>query len=104
MIEVKGGHHTYKLENFENKEGFQTIQFIEKEPVEPGSPNLVTVNDGTTNEEVLNMLIHRSKAMNDKFPSRENSLAITKMEEALMWFNERTRLRKERGVEGKALK
>lgn len=100
-----GGHHRYELANFEKKdEPGQIIQFIEKEPKEGGEPGeLVTVNDGTTNEEVLAMLIHRSQKLNEKFPSRENSLAVTKMQEALFWFNERTRARKERGVEGKAL-
>lgn len=34
------------------------------------------------------------------FPSRENSLAITKLDEALLWLYERKRLRELRGVEG----
>lgn len=38
--------------------------------------------------------------LNKAFPCRENSLAITKLEEALMWLRERTRNRIERGVEG----
>jgi hypothetical protein len=37
---------------------------------------------------------------NRKFACRENALAITKLEEALMWLEERTRGREERGVEG----
>jgi hypothetical protein len=39
-------------------------------------------------------------ASNRKFACRENALAITKLEEALMWLEERTRGREERGVEG----
>ncbi len=35
-----------------------------------------------------------------KFACRENALAITKLEEALMWLEERTRGREERKVEG----
>jgi len=103
MKNLKNGHHLYQLENFENKESFQVLQFIEKEPKFGGSPDLITIADGTTNEEVLKMLIHRTRALGEKFPSRENSLALTKMEEALMWFEKRTANRKERGVEGKAL-
>lgn len=38
--------------------------------------------------------------LNDKYPCRENALAITKLDEALMWLRERTRNREERGVEG----
>lgn len=40
------------------------------------------------------------KGLNDKFPCRENSMAITKLDEALMWLSERTRDRQNRGVEG----
>lgn len=39
-------------------------------------------------------------ANNKKFACRENALAITKLEEALMWLEERTRGREERAVEG----
>jgi hypothetical protein len=35
-----------------------------------------------------------------KFACRENALAITKLEEALMWLEKRTRDREEREVEG----
>jgi len=35
-----------------------------------------------------------------KFKCRENALAITKLEEALMWLNKRTTDREKRGVEG----
>ena len=35
-----------------------------------------------------------------KFKCRENALAITKLEEALMWLEKRTADREERGVEG----
>lgn len=40
------------------------------------------------------------EGLNKNFPCRENSLAITKLDEALMWLRERTRNRIERGVEG----
>lgn len=94
--------HKYELANFENKEeAGQIIQFIEKEPVEATGTTLRTVNDGTTNEEVLAMLIDRMKILGAKFPSRENSIATTKLQEALMWLEERTKDRLARGVEGK---
>jgi hypothetical protein len=96
-------YHRYELENFENKErSGQTIQFIEKvEPKEFGTQELVTVNDGTTNEEVIRMLIDRMNGLQAKFPCRENALAITKLDEALLWLEKRTRDRVARGVEGK---
>lgn len=101
--------HKYELANFEatDKPG-QVIQFIEKrttgenEPAVPGQ--LITVNDGTTNEEVLAMLIDRMQSLQSKFPCRENAIVITKLEESLMWLEKRTADRKARGVEGKHLK
>jgi len=37
---------------------------------------------------------------NSKFCCRENAIAITKLEEALLWLNKRTADREARGVEG----
>ncbi len=56
--------------------------------------------DGVTNEEVLNVLIDRIQKLNKKAPCRENSLVITKLEEARMWLMARTKDRVSRGVEG----
>ena len=101
--------HRYELENFENKEAKgQEIQFIEKKEkvvsidqiTNSIEKSLVTVNDGTTNEEVLEVLINRLQVLSAKLPSRETSIAITKLEEALMWLNKRTQDRLKRGVEG----
>ena len=39
-------------------------------------------------------------ACNGSLPCRETSIAITKLEEALMWLQSRTRDREARGVEG----
>lgn len=38
--------------------------------------------------------------VNKKFPCRENSLAVTNLDQALLWLYERKRLRELRGVEG----
>lgn len=94
--------HKYELASFEGGEP-QVLQFIEKVPVAEGSTELRTVNDGTTNEEVLAVLLDRLNTLNKKFPCRENALAITKCEEALMWLNRRTANRVARGVEGKQI-
>lgn len=96
--------HKYLLANFENQDNpAQTIQFIQKVPIQPGSSDLETVSDGTTNEEVLAMLIDRMKYLQAKFPCRENAIVITKLEESLMWLNKRTEDRKARNVEGKQI-
>lgn len=97
--------HRYELENFERKDAQgQVLQFIEKKPVSEGSGELRAVNDGTTNEEVLEVLINRMQSLQAKFPCRENAIVTTKLEECLMWLNKRTADRKARGVEGKHIK
>lgn len=95
--------HKYALANFEDKDypngGVQEIQFIQKEANGAG-PDMITYENGTTNEEVLRMLIDRMQYLNKQLPSRENSLAITKLEEALLWLHHRTADREKRGVKG----
>jgi len=61
--------------------------------------------NGVTNEEVIRVLLHRLTFLNEKwqggkFRCRENSMAITKLDEALMWLEKRTADRISRGVEG----
>jgi hypothetical protein len=62
---------------------------------------LVMVHNGTTNEEVLSMLIDRMNYLQGLCPCRENAIVITKLEESLMWLNKRTAERTARNVEGK---
>jgi len=64
---------------------------------------LETLSDGTTNEEVLEVLITRMNFLQAKFPCRENAIAITNLEQALLWLNKRTSDRLKRNVEGKQL-
>jgi hypothetical protein len=60
--------------------------------------------NGTTNEEVLQVVIDRLNSLQAmegrKFACRENALAITHTEEALHWLQSRTAKRVARGVEG----
>lgn len=58
--------------------------------------------NGVTIEEVIEgVLIPRLQGFNEgPFRCRENSLAITHLEEALLWLNRRTELRRRQGVEG----
>lgn len=97
--------HQYELANFEVPGSIgQVLQFIEKIPDVNKPTEFITINDGTTNEEVLAMLIDRMKSLQKKFPCRENAIVITNLEESLMWLEKRTAERKARGVEGKQLK
>ena len=62
--------------------------------------------NGTTNEEVIELLVERIRSLNSifdgKYACRENSLAITHLEEALHWLESRTKARMSRGVAGTA--
>lgn len=95
--------HCYEATNFENKEQGQIIQFIEKQEVSDpatSAKSFVTVNDGTSNEELIDVLVDRLTYLNGKCPCRENALAITHLQEAQNWLYRRTRDREKRGVEG----
>jgi hypothetical protein len=59
--------------------------------------------NGCQVEDVIYALVERLTGFQKAMPCRENALAITKLEEARMWLDERTRKRREQGVEGKNL-
>lgn len=57
--------------------------------------------NGVCNEDLLNMVLERLEGFqNSEFKCRENALAITAIEEALLWLRKRTIAREQRGVEG----
>lgn len=59
--------------------------------------------NGATNEDLLAIVIHRLQGFQSgSFACRENALALTKIQESLMWLEKRTADRKARGVEGKS--
>jgi hypothetical protein len=97
--------HLYELASFEGGPA-QRLQFIEKKASNPnasvftGASPFVTVNDGTTNEEVIEMVIDRINFLQGKVGCRENAIAVTHLETALLWLNKRTQDRVKRGVEG----
>lgn len=97
-----GGAHCYSFINSKGHQngkpeydfnGMQTIQFVQKNIDGSMTP-------GVQSEQLLIALIDRHKKLNDKFPSREGALAITKMEEALHWLEARVKERVSRGVMG----
>jgi len=50
--------------------------------------------------DLVDLGLEQLKYFNRKFPCRENAIAITKIEEGLMWNDKRTADRKARNVEG----
>jgi hypothetical protein len=61
--------------------------------------------NGVNNEDLITMVICRLEHFNQsEYRCRENSMAITKLEEALLWLRKRTMGREKRGVEGTHIK
>ena len=61
--------------------------------------------NGVMNEDLIAMVITRLEHFQrSDFSCRENALAITKLEEALLWLRKRTMGREKRGVEGTHIK
>ena len=61
--------------------------------------------NGCHNEDLIAIVIDRLQGFQaGEFSCRENAIAITKLEEALLWLNKRTTDRIRRGVEGRNIK
>lgn len=61
--------------------------------------------NGVTQEALLAIVIDRLRSFQaGHYSSRENAVALTNCEQALMWLQKRTRDRVARGVEGTSLK
>ena len=57
--------------------------------------------NGVCNEDLIAMVICRLEHFQkSEYSSRDNAMAITKLEEALLWLRKRTMAREQRGVEG----
>lgn len=76
----------------------KVIQFVRGDKEDNGE--VIPRVEGVLHETLLSMMIHDLKYKNTLVPSRETSLAITKLEEALMWMEERQRARVAAGVQG----
>lgn len=89
--------YRYQLQSLDGTNQ-QVLQFIHKAP--NGVGEFLTVEDGTTNEEVLAVLIDRLEFLNAKMPGPENEQAIVYAKQCLAELNKRTQARIARGVEG----
>lgn len=96
MKVIKAGHE-YNLYNFEkcpNPAGYQAIVFVEMDQDN-------TYHDGTTNEEMVEVLLNRMQYLNHKFPCNDNVKIIGCLETISECLEHRTKLREQQGVEGK---
>lgn len=61
--------------------------------------------NGANNEDLISMVICRLEHFQkSEYACRENALAITRLEEGLLWLRKRTMGREQRGVEGTSAK
>ena len=90
--------HDFTVRRWEDSKVLAEIHF-QQGPIRECGVN------GVCNEDLLLMVVNRLRAFNQgEFSCRENSMAITKIEEAVMWLRKRTVDREMRGVEGTHLK
>ena len=96
--------HKYSVVNKDidpEKGGRQELAYVnfQKGPVKENGVN------GCHHEDLIMVVIDRLRgAQQGDYACRENALAITKLEEALLWLNYRTNARVHRGVEGTSQK
>ena len=104
-----GAHHRYEITGFDtignksstDSEGLQNrhtrlVMMFQNGPIGEGNPP-----NGIHQEDLLAICIHRLRCFQDgPFKCRENAIALTHLEDALMWLQKRTRDRMARGVEG----
>lgn len=88
--------HFIQLKNIEDVKGVApVVSFtIQSDPISEVGVNGV---------QAIDMLIYTKclfESLNESFPCRENSLTITKIEEAIHWQEARTKDRVKRSVEG----
>lgn len=92
-----GANHLYYVQARGGRELFSQVKF-QNGPIGEGDwPN------GVTHEALLAIVIDRLRSFQaGRYSCRENAIALTHIEEALMWLQRRTRERIKRGVEGKS--
>lgn len=94
-----GAHHKYLVAGGETGTGeykvYETIKF------QNGARKLEDSIHGVLDTDLLEIVRHRlSYFQQGQFATRENAIALTHIEEALLWMNKRVEDRIERGVLG----
>ena len=90
-------HHNYDIVH---KEEGKLDRWLAEVRFQDGPIKEVGIN-GIMDENLLAIVIDRLQGFQSgDYKSRYNAIAMTKIEEALMWLQKRTRDREARGVEG----
>jgi len=95
-----GANHLYQMKYESIAASGAATVMLDHIKFQKGAINEFGVN-GVTQEVLLAIVIDRLRSFQaGPFSCRENAVALTKCEEALMWLHKRTRDRMARGVEG----
>jgi hypothetical protein len=96
----KGGMNSvYELTLHADNPGRAVVKTLR---VEFQNGPIIDGGNGWTNEAAIEMIIDRLRgAQTGPFACRENAIALTKLEEAMLWLGARSRERIGRGVEGR---
>lgn len=97
---VKDQDNTYFVNKIVESECYGSNKHIVTIHFQNGPIKENSVN-GCQNEDLITIIIDRLESFQKtEFSCRENAIAITKLQEALMWLEKRTADRIARGVEG----
>ena len=107
-----GAHHLYQITGF-NSESNVSNPWVDRPRSIPEYSTILFQNgpiqevgvNGLTHEALLAIVIDRLQCFQaGQYACRENAIALTKLEEAVMWLKKRTSDRIARGVEGTHVK
>jgi len=88
-------NHVYDINTVTEPVELLTQVIFQKGPIKENGVN------GVMNEDLIAIVIDRMQGFQSgKYACRENAIALTKLEEALLWLRKRTMDRERRNVEG----
>lgn len=92
-------NHAYSVSTSKEPSEILAEVKFQKGPIKENGVN------GIANEDLIVMVIDRLQSFQESdYKCRENAIAITKLEEALLWLRKRTMDREKRQVEGTSVK
>jgi len=90
-----GANHKYSVSTVKEPSVILGEVNFQNGPIQEAGVN------GVMNEDLIAIVIDRMRGFQSgNYACRENAIALTKLEEALMWLRKRTTDREDRGVEG----
>jgi len=100
-----GAHHRYTVRVFKNPIGVDGNEVVAQCDISFQNGGLKEVGpNGITDQALIAIVLDRIRSFNEgPYRCRENSMIVTKLEEALMWGEKRGNDRARRNVEGERI-